>query len=169
VRRVVLILDEPDRCICAEKLQACGMHVAAGDPGDTDEIGSDEHTVVVLDIGMFGASGLAILRRLVVEPAAVNALRIVVLADWGEPAMERLVLRLGADAFLTKPVMPAQLLSAIERLLGPAVGVDPTGPACGPKPSADGPLPVGSLHAAKSDRPLGQPGKPASPAVRTAS
>jgi DNA-binding NarL/FixJ family response regulator len=65
---------------------------------------------------MFSASGLAILRRFVAEPPAVNALRTVVLADWGEPAMERLVLGLGADAFLTKPVRPAQLLSAIERL-----------------------------------------------------
>ena len=118
VWRIVLILDEPDQRICAETLQACGMHVAAaGDPSDTREIGCDDGTVVVLDIGMFGATGVAILRRFVAEPPAVNALRIVVLADWGEPAMERLVLRLGADAFLTKPVRPAQLLSAIERLL----------------------------------------------------
>jgi DNA-binding NarL/FixJ family response regulator len=117
VWRIVLILDEPDQRICAETLQACGMHVVVvGDPSDTREIGCDEGTVVVLDIGMFGASGVAILRRFVAEPPAMNALRILVLADWGEPAMERLVLRLGADAFLSKPVKPTQLLSVIQRL-----------------------------------------------------
>jgi len=117
VWHIVLILDEPDQRVCAERLQACGLRVAAGGPGDTREIGCDDGTVVVLDIGMFGASGLAILRRFVAEPAAASVLRIMVLADWGEPAMERLVLRLGADAFLPKPVGPTQLLSAIERLL----------------------------------------------------
>ncbi len=35
---------------------------------------------------------------------------------------------------------------------GPAAGVDPAGSACGPEPSADGPLPVGSLRSAKADR-----------------
>jgi N-methylhydantoinase A len=40
--------------------------------------------------------------------------------------------------------------------LGPAVGVCSAGPACGPEPSVDGPLPSGSLRVAKSDRRLGQ-------------
>jgi alpha-1,2-rhamnosyltransferase len=37
-------------------------------------------------------------------------------------------------------------------LEGPAAGVCSAGPACGPEPSADGPLPVGSLRTAKYDR-----------------
>jgi hypothetical protein len=53
--------------------------------------------------------------------------------------------------------------------LGPAVGVGSAGPACGPtrtpeasggrEPSADGPLPDGSLQASKSHRLLGCKGR----------
>jgi response regulator RpfG family c-di-GMP phosphodiesterase len=79
------------------------------------EIERDPPDAIVLDVAMPGESGLALCRRLKDDPATAE-IPIVLLTGsvLGEEAAEA-----GADAFLTKPFSPLELLGLLERLPGP--------------------------------------------------
>jgi response regulator RpfG family c-di-GMP phosphodiesterase len=71
---------------------------------------------IVLDVAMPGESGLALCRRLKDDPATAGIPVVLLTGSLiGEEAA-----RAGADAFLTKPFSPLELLGLIERL--PAAG-----------------------------------------------
>jgi CheY-like chemotaxis protein len=70
--------------------------------------------LVVLDWQMPQRSGAEVLREL---RASGRRLPVLVLTAAGKPGHRRTAELLGADAFLTKPFSPLQLLAEIERLL----------------------------------------------------
>lgn len=76
--------------------------------------------VVVLDLTFPDTKGLELLRRLRgrfetrVLPTQPH---VIVVADWGESAVERLAVGLGADVFLRKPVAPRDLLACVDRMV----------------------------------------------------
>src|SRR4051812_23768533 len=79
------------------------------------EIQLDRPDAIVLDVAMPGESGLTLCRRLKDDPDTAE-IPVVLLTGslLGEEAAEA-----GADAFLTKPFSPLELLGLIERLPGP--------------------------------------------------
>ncbi len=70
--------------------------------------------VVLLDVSSPGTHGFEILRQL---RGRFRHLRIAVMTDWEETAVERLARRLGADAFLRKPISAATLIRTVEEML----------------------------------------------------
>lgn len=97
-------VDEADSVAAAERL-----------------IASARPDVVVLDVLMPGESGLELCRRLR-ESAKTRDVGVVLLSGAeGEARAEARAV--GADAFLTKPFSPLQLLAVVDRLAGGPTGV----------------------------------------------
>jgi CheY-like chemotaxis protein len=71
--------------------------------------------LILLDWSMPGLSGADVLERL---RAGSYEGPVVVLTAGAEPSRRRQAETLGADAFLTKPFSPLELLEVVERLLG---------------------------------------------------
>jgi response regulator RpfG family c-di-GMP phosphodiesterase len=79
------------------------------------EIELDRPDAIVLDVAMPGESGLTLCRRLKDDP---DTAEIPVVLLTGSPLGAEAAAA-GADAFLTKPFSPLELLGLIERLPGP--------------------------------------------------
>jgi putative two-component system response regulator len=84
--------------------------------GDTraaaHEIAFERPDAIVLDVSMPGESGLTLCRRLKDDPETADIPVVLLTGELlGEEAAEA-----GADAFLTKPFSPLELLGLIERL-----------------------------------------------------
>ncbi len=124
VKDSVLIVDEDvnARIIAETLLQTRGLPVrAVGDGMEAYELVRREGAaVVLLDLALSGMNGMEMIRRLRGRFEALplpKQPRIIVVSDRPEPEVERFALRLGADAFLRKPVAPARLIATVESLL----------------------------------------------------
>lgn len=120
----VLIIDEDvnARIIAETLLGTRGLHVRAASDGNEayELIRREGAAVVLLDLALRGMNGLEVIRRLRGRFESLplpSQPRIVVVSDRTEPEVERFALRLGADAFLRKPVAPARLIDTVEKLL----------------------------------------------------
>jgi CheY-like chemotaxis protein len=120
----VLIVDEDvnARIIAETLLRSRGLHVlAATDAAAACDIMCCEGVaVVVLALALADTRGLEVLRRLrgrFETRTLPTQPRVVVVADWAEPAVERLAVGLGADAVLRRPLSPAEFIHLIERLV----------------------------------------------------
>jgi two-component system, chemotaxis family, chemotaxis protein CheY len=78
-----------------------------------------EHAISLLitDINLPSMDGLELIRRVRAEPRWANLPIIVTSAD-GDPATHERALRLGANAFFTKPYSPLAIRHKIEELIG---------------------------------------------------
>jgi len=72
--------------------------------------------VIVLDLGMPGMDGVEVARRLKADPVTRSTSVIVLTGHLLDNARRR-ALEAGADEFLTKPCLPADLTSVIKRHL----------------------------------------------------
>lgn len=124
MKDVVLIIDEDvnARIIAETLLSTRGLRVRAVSNGTEayDLIRSKGAAVVLLDLSLRSLNGLDFIRRLRGRFESLplpSQPRIVVVSDHAEPEVERFALRLGADAFLRKPVAPARLIDTVENLL----------------------------------------------------
>jgi two-component system phosphate regulon response regulator PhoB len=72
--------------------------------------------LILLDVLMPVLDGIAICRALKADPATA-AIPVVVLTGEAQRELRGRALRAGADAYLTKPFSPAQLVAAVRRLL----------------------------------------------------
>jgi response regulator RpfG family c-di-GMP phosphodiesterase len=79
--------------------------------------------VVVLDIFMPGESGLDWCQRLKADPATHGIGVVLLTGGDGGAAAEAEAAAAGADAFVSKPFSPLQLLAVADRLAGGLVGV----------------------------------------------
>jgi diguanylate cyclase len=79
---------------------------------------------LILDIGMPGGTGFQVLERLKAR-AKTSSIPIMVLTALTDPALQARVLALGAKEFFTKPIVPEQLLQAVDRLLEPPAEAKP--------------------------------------------
>ncbi len=130
MKDTVLIVDDDvnARIIAETLLQTRGLRVRSALDGlDACEIISREGAaVVVLDLELSGMNGWEVIRRLRGRFEAMRprtSPRIVVTSNRTEPEIQRFALRLGADAFLRKPVVPVQLITTVEQLM--AAGAPP--------------------------------------------
>jgi CheY-like chemotaxis protein len=74
--------------------------------------------LAVLDVQMPGPDGIEVCRRLKADPTTAGMPIVILTAEGASDARER-ALAAGADAFVTKPFRPAELLALVRRLLPP--------------------------------------------------
>ena len=115
--RVLVVEDtEPIRALISLMLRRRGYEVVAVDSGPAAlSQANDDFDVVVMDVGLPGLNGLEVCRRIRAEPATAT-LPIILLTGRSHREDVRDGLRAGANDFLTKPFVEADLLSAIKRL-----------------------------------------------------
>jgi CheY-like chemotaxis protein len=68
----------------------------------------------VLDVSMPGMDGIEVCRQIKGDPA-LRATTVVMLTAQSQAETRRRATQAGADAFLTKPFSPLQLLEVVER------------------------------------------------------
>jgi len=113
----VLVADD-DRAfvrLLSARLQAKGMDVTVAQDVVQATIAArrTRPDAVVLDISMPGGTGMDVLKRL--RDSAQSALTpVIVVSGSSDPALPEQVMKLGADAFLPKPVDFDALLAALE-------------------------------------------------------
>jgi DNA-binding response OmpR family regulator len=131
-KTILLVDDDPDvRQAMQVRLRANGYDtVLAADAlsgiAQALEQGPD---LIILDLGLPGGDGFAVIERLKQTPA-LAAIPIVVVSARDARANRALSLRAGAEVFLQKPVDNAELLAIIRKALGePARPEDDAAPA----------------------------------------
>jgi CheY-like chemotaxis protein len=126
VRPTVLLVE--DELACSQTLE-----VALESAPETDAAPSLAHTptaeqalailrehaisVLITDINLPSMDGLELIRRVRAEPRWATLPIIVTSADV-DPATHERALRLGANAFFTKPYSPLAIRHKIEELIG---------------------------------------------------
>lgn len=124
--KILIVDDDVNAQIIAETLlQTRGWQVRAVSDGTEalEVFRHDPADVVVLELALPGMNGLELIRHLrgrfqPLPPS--SAPRIVVVSGESDPATHAFALRLGADAWLKKPVAPVQFVRQVEELLGVA-------------------------------------------------
>jgi len=120
---VLIADDDVNAQIIAETLlRVRGVPVRrASDSGEVREILEREDiAVVVVDISLPDMNGFNLLRDLrgrCGAPRLRRTPRILAVSSREEAEVERFAYRLGADAFLRKPLAPQQFIKTVENLL----------------------------------------------------
>jgi DNA-binding NtrC family response regulator len=119
-RRVLMVDDETAATDAArEYLLAFGLEADTAAEREEAEalLAKREYGLLIADLrltGIHGREGLELVRYVREQQPLC---RIIVLTGHGSVALEREARRIGADAFLEKPLPLAELRSAAERLL----------------------------------------------------
>ena len=115
----VLVIDDSDvvRHLIRINLELEGLEVVEADSGAAAEEWLAEVDVVTLDLTLAtGPGGLEVLRRIRSDPA-LNATRVVVVTAAARPEDVRRGALAGADAYVTKPFEPDELVDVVRGLL----------------------------------------------------
>jgi DNA-binding response OmpR family regulator len=114
--RLVLVVDDDDmiRRLVRAVLEADEFEVAEARDGKMAlELAHQAHpSVVVLDVMMPGLDGVEVCRRL-----DHDQVKVVVLTARDDPRLEAEARSAGADAFMTKPFSPMELLDLVAELM----------------------------------------------------
>jgi DNA-binding response OmpR family regulator len=118
--RIMIVEDEPN---IVESLSFVfgreGWQVATALDGDTAiaQLLSEPPDIVVLDVMLPPHSGFEVLKRLRNEPR-LKQLPVIVLTAKGQEKDRHTALRLGADAFITKPFSNRDIVRQVRELTG---------------------------------------------------
>ncbi|MDQ4094622.1 MAG: response regulator [Actinomycetota bacterium] len=118
MRRVLIVDDEVDLLLALSVLlQSSGYQVfeARTGAGGLAAAEREKPDVVILDVGLPDVSGVEVLRQL--RERGTQA-AILVLSAHASRHTERSAAAEGADAYVTKPFNPDELLQTLDRLLG---------------------------------------------------
>ena len=118
--RLLLVDDDAGlRALVSTTFELVDIDVDAAEDASAAlaSVGRELPDVIVLDVSMPGMDGYELCRRLKSEPATRDV-PVIMLSGTAEDDAES-----GADAFLTKPFSPLQLLAVAERLAGGAAAV----------------------------------------------
>lgn len=123
-----VLIAEDDGRIAAVLVKALRIHgIAARVIGDGDDVLtaslSGQFALLILDLGLPGKDGLAVLREL---RAARSDLPVIVLTGRAEPTDQITALAAGAHQYLIKPYRLADLIGAVRHHLQPAHPPDPS-------------------------------------------
>jgi DNA-binding response OmpR family regulator len=114
--RLVLVVDDDDmiRRLVRAVLEADEFEVAEARDGAMALKLAQESppSVVVLDVMMPGLDGVEVCRRLDHDQS-----KVVILTARDDPKLETEARAAGADAFMTKPFAPMQLLDLVSELM----------------------------------------------------
>jgi DNA-binding response OmpR family regulator len=120
--RVMIVEDEPN---IVESLSFVfsreGWQVAAALDGETaiERLLSEPPDVLVLDVMLPPLNGFEVLKRLRSEPS-LKHLPVLVLTAKGQEKDRHTAMRLGADAFVTKPFSNRDIVQQVRELAGVA-------------------------------------------------
>jgi CheY-like chemotaxis protein len=117
-RRVLIVDDDEDSGeILSLLLQSAGhvTRVARDGVSALSEAAAFRPELVLLDLGLPGASGHDVCRRMRAEPWGASIF-IAALTGWGQEQDRRLTAEAGFDRHFVKPVDPEELLSLLARL-----------------------------------------------------
>jgi CheY-like chemotaxis protein len=120
VPRVLVVDDDPQVLkLLRLNFELEGYDVVSATNGEEalELVRGDSPDVVVCDVMMPGIDGLEVVRRLRAHPDTVT-LPLVVVSAKAQRADVSEGLRLGADAYVTKPFDPIELLQVVADLLG---------------------------------------------------
>jgi len=116
---IAVVEDDSTVCEALEALlQAMGHSVVTFERGENllASPALSQVSCVITDIQLRGMSGLDLQERL---RDAGHDIRFIVLTAFPDERVRERALKLGAVAFLTKPVRKANLVAALEQALGP--------------------------------------------------
>jgi len=117
--RILLVEDYEDaREMYAELLSHAGYSVATALDGEEglDRALSERFDLIVMDIALPKLDGLSVIAALR-RRADTKAVPIIGLSAMPDADMRRAVLDSGADVFIEKPCLPAELEGAVRKLL----------------------------------------------------
>jgi len=121
-RRLLVVEDDADIARALNvRLRSAGYETAVA----TDAVSAVSTArqfspdLVLLDLGLPGGNGYAVLERLRAL-GSLTGVPVVVLSAWDREVNEPRALAEGAQAFLSKPVDDEELLAVVARELGPA-------------------------------------------------
>jgi signal transduction histidine kinase/ActR/RegA family two-component response regulator len=124
--RVLVVDDEPDaRRLLSAVLERCKaqVHVAASAAEAMAAMDAHRPDVLLSDIGMPGEDGYSLIARVrQLPPDRGGSIPAAALTAFARAEDRRRVLAAGFQAYLSKPVEPEALVSAVARLAGRAVG-----------------------------------------------
>jgi signal transduction histidine kinase/ActR/RegA family two-component response regulator len=120
--RTVLVVDDDatTRDLLSTLLSDRGAHVATAESAAAAIEQLDVHVpaIVIADIGMPGQDGLSLMRAIRRRPPQHGGnVPAVALSAFARTEDRRAALTAGFDEYLTKPALPADILSALTRLL----------------------------------------------------
>jgi DNA-binding response OmpR family regulator len=120
MKRILIVDDQPDiRELVRMTLEMDGYEVHEADNGDNglqvaSRVAPD---LVLLDVMMPGTmDGLGVCRRIRAD-AARRRTKVVMLSARSQPADHKAGLEAGADAYLSKPFSPRQLLQVVSQMV----------------------------------------------------
>lgn len=119
MKRVLIVDDDPNICKLLEfSLQEAGFAVFIAQDGDEGLALAREHApdVAVLDVMMPSMHGYELCRRLRADPRTAE-ISIAFLTARSQPIDEQEAMKAGADLFMTKPVVPDELVDRVQTLL----------------------------------------------------
>ena len=119
LRRILIVDDNPASRLLVRRVLADEGHVlfeANDGLSALAKIRSEKPDLVLLDIMMPLMNGFAVIAR-VRGQLGLARLPIIIMSSKSEEESQSLALDLGADAYLTKPFVPAALKAKINALL----------------------------------------------------
>jgi DNA-binding response OmpR family regulator len=117
--RVLVVDDDPQVLKLLQvnfELEGYDVVTATNGEDALEHVRGDSPDVVVCDVMMPGIDGLEVVRRLRADPETVT-LPLVVVSAKAQRADVSHGLQLGADAYVTKPFDPSELLGVVADLL----------------------------------------------------
>ena len=123
--RILLVEDEAELAArVAANLTRHGMTCEAlGNGEDALDFASDGFSVLVIDVGLPGMSGIELVRALRARSIATPILILTARSSWKEKVEG---LNAGADDFIVKPVRTAELVARLHALARRAAGPSAT-------------------------------------------
>jgi CheY-like chemotaxis protein len=115
--RVLVVDDDPTIVQLLAKLlrnDGYDVHCAADGLEALSQVERMRPQIVISDVQMPHCDGLSLLKKL--KQMAVPP-KVLMISGCGDPAVEQQALKLGADEYLTKPVLPSRLRSSVSRQL----------------------------------------------------
>ncbi len=125
--RALVVDDEAGaRDLLLAMLEASGIEVTTASAAQEAlaSLESHRHDIVVSDIGLAGEDGYALISRIRGLPSKLASTPVVALTASASPDDRQRALVAGFNVHLTKPVAPAELLTAIAELTGRHVRKD---------------------------------------------
>jgi DNA-binding response OmpR family regulator len=120
---IVAADDEPDALrlvkLCLTRADFAVMTAADGE-GALTLIGAERPDACVLDVAMPRVGGREVVRRMRAHPASAG-IPVVLLTAAARVTDEAAGREAGADAYLTKPFSPAELVETVRQLLAETV------------------------------------------------
>ncbi len=117
----VLIIEDDDSIaeMYRLRLEADGYQVVIGSDGEKGlQLAAGAPDFIYLDVRLPGMDGFEVLGKLRSEPATAT-IPVIILSNYGDPALRQRGLILGAQEVATKADMtPAELSATVRRIIG---------------------------------------------------